>query len=136
MTQYEQLKTIIQKAVPSIMALEFGCDTDYGLFVGEDKENSEYHFVKQDKVGSEDNVFYLEDVAGVKILGRPIRLADVLVAISKTKEYILVSVAGKFHKRTGPKEYLELGDWKLLDDNLDHQSEETKQFLISLLGKF
>lgn len=129
MTPYEQLKATIQKAVPSIMALEFGCDTDYGLFVGEDKENSEYHFVKQDKVGSEDNVFYLEDVAGVKILGRPIRLADVLVVINKMAAKD--KIKSIFQTRNDI-----CATWNLLDDNLDHQSEETKQFLISLLGKF
>ena len=64
----------------------------------------------------------------------PIRLADVLQAIRDTvypgTQY-LITDSGQFmeHGRYGKT----LAYWNLKDDNLDHQSEETKQFLIDLL---
>lgn len=79
------------------------------------------------------------------ILGRPIRLADVLVAIYKkrqsNKTNITLESDGQFVQQVtysadgrieDVKKYL--GPiWNLLDDNLDHQSEECLKFLTELL---
>lgn len=85
-----------------------------------------------DEPGGED--FYI-------ILGRPIRLADVLLAIDKARKNIFVRHDGVLFKWERFNEggsghhgvestYVE---WNIKDDNLDNQSEETKQFLINLL---
>jgi hypothetical protein len=70
---------------------------------------------------------------------RPIRLADVLLALND-KEFAglyLISSAGVFGKfqAQGARQPIEVlyATWNLRDDNLDHQSEECKQFLIDLL---
>ncbi len=74
-----------------------------------------------------DNVF--------QVLGRPIQLADVLIAISKIPNlYILVSDNGTFHKRIAPMQHEEVCRWDLYED-LDHQSEATILFIKSLLVK-
>ena len=57
------------------------------------------------------------------IQGRPIRLADVLLAISKNHKW----------EKDIIDNFLTL--YNLKDDNLDHQSDETKQFLTNLLTK-
>jgi hypothetical protein len=60
---------------------------------------------------------------------RPIRLADVLLVVHK-------KVFGKHETVSLPtaKPLLDVVmEWNLKDDNLDHQSDECKQFLIGLL---
>lgn len=134
MTPYDQLKKKIQEAVPSIMALEFGCWVEFrngtkDIFIEKAFTN---HFIGGEQIG-----FYFvhnaprtqQDMKFIKILGRPIRLADVLVAIP---HWVSVDNDGSFRKGNQLSSSF-LGQWNLLDDNLDHQSEETKQFLISLL---
>jgi hypothetical protein len=71
-----------------------------------------------------------------EILGRPIRLADVLLAIEETSNQAIVldsrgrmtdintATSNGFHNAI---------QWNLKDDNLDHQSDECKEFLIKLL---
>ncbi len=58
-----------------------------------------------------------------KILGRPIRLADVLLAEMNKN--------GDYRDTFAFEQITQL--WNLKDDNLDHQSDKTKQFLIDLL---
>ena len=68
----------------------------------------------------------------VEILGRPIRLADVLLADMKRVDDKCAEKDCR--KKEYPIGALKiLSKWDLKDDNLDHQSEECKQFLINLL---
>jgi hypothetical protein len=68
----------------------------------------------------------------VKILGRPIRLADVLLTMSqKAITSHAIALNGGFYQLK-PEEHW-VTDWNLEDDNLDHQSNECKQFLTDLL---
>lgn len=127
MTDYERLKQIIQQANPEIMGDWSGCN------------------VCGTMCGICDDRFYKEKVP------RPIRLADMLLAV-KEKERIQTEEIEKRieemgsrrdikyplfytvmmtitkHDMDGGKEF-----WNLKTDNLDHQSDETKQFLIELL---
>ena len=63
---------------------------------------------------------------------KPIRLSDVLIAITKKEEFlfalIMIDTMGRFHKNGKI-----VAQWNLKDNNLDNQSKETKQFLIKLL---
>jgi len=62
---------------------------------------------------------------------KPIRLSDVLIAITKKEEFlfalIMIDTMGRFHKNGKI-----VAHWNLKED-LDNQSKETKQFLIKLL---
>jgi hypothetical protein len=72
------------------------------------------------------NTIYQGDLEAF-IIGRPIRLADVLLAVVKDFAYPYEGVAGDIFA----SKLCRL--WNLKDDNLDNQSEECKQFLINLL---
>lgn len=120
---YNQLKSIIQKANPEIMELKFGCEIRgmgfyaYGL---SDRNNG-------DLVGYATSLGRFDgNLNNDEILGRPIRLADVLLAIGE--KWVMVS------NNSFPQQVVEVfNKWNLRDDNLDHQSEECKHFLIDLL---
>jgi hypothetical protein len=143
MNGYDKLKSVIQQANPEIMELKFGCETNEGIvftpqrgikveiYIEGDGRIEEYH------------------VSDLKILGRPIRLADVLLALDKLRvdgiDNIQVDTNGDIcsseHIKylNGKEIQPELHNpeywcnWNLKDDNLENQREETKQFLIKLL---
>lgn len=143
MMDYEKLKEVIQQANPEIMELKFGCEVTFG---------GELHVViKQPDYYNKNELMticgqYIRDwevlPKGKEILGRPIRLADVLFTSAITKaivsDYLIITDAGAFiiGKALGGFTVPETDiHWNLKDDNLDHQSDETKQFLIDLLVK-
>lgn len=128
--KYEQLKQVIQRANPEIMELKFGCEVKAGKIIVCDyrKLTNDYAMNVVDPYGYT-RTYIVQDVNSKEykgqVLGRPIRLADVLEAIRVTN-------IEKWNSLTLPDV---AAYWYLLDDNLDHQSEETKQFLIDLLCK-
>lgn len=71
---------------------------------------------------------------------RPIRLADVLLAIGKAMtrgNSYFVDADGGFHEWFAPQGRLDLrtvGRWNLRADDLSQQSEETIDFIASLLA--
>jgi hypothetical protein len=101
--QYSKLKQIIQKANPKKEWVE--------TFVSHGEE-------------------YDDDT--------PITIADVLSACTPDEQPVTVDGSGVF---TSYKADIDgktpvvdrQSEWNLLDDNLDNQSDETKQFLINLL---
>lgn len=152
MDQYQQLKEVIQKAVPEIMQVKepenwwitkveivsIVKDTIGDAYQKQFNKNLDY----DQWVGIRD---HMEDCAGKinekiiamlaltrEAIGRPIRFVDLLVAIIKhfpenldeQSERLLNSIFLKLMRL-----------YNALDDDLDHQTEETKQFLISLLVK-
>lgn len=139
--QYQKLKQVIQQANLEIMELKFGCEI----------LNSGIHFMVVDltpsgepitvkKEGAYDSqkppgVHLDKYVNKTKILGRPIRLADVLLAIKEKSGidgfWIKTGNGMQFKKSIGA---LIWEMWNLQDDNLDHQSDECKEFLIRLLA--
>lgn len=70
---------------------------------------------------------------------RPYSLADVLMAIDKADEMIMIDWEGQFRQfgcscssvrlKTGE----DMPKWNLKDDDLEHQSDETLTFLTELL---
>ena len=126
----DKLKQVIQEANPEIMELNIGCrvahkyHSSQSIVVENEQDNLSPFDVQTDDGGFEKDK--------VISLGRPIRLADVLMAINK----ISIMQIGVFNDGT----FLHKGDdmgwrWNLKDNNLDNQSDETKQFLIDLLVK-
>lgn len=134
MNSLQQLKSVIQATVPSIMELKFGCEMrkHESKYVVLDSKNNWIHLF---------NVTFGSTVFGpirkdeYEILGRPIRLADVLLAIG-LKDKIVIGGDGIIGTIAafGPIIIVK-AKWNLKDDSLDNQSPECKDFLINLLVK-
>jgi len=119
MTHLEELKAVIVNANPSIMNLEFGCEVKGSgsipvlQYVG--KSNGQYALAYQND--GKDEMLIVERL-GTEILGRPIRLADVLLAMDDLMHELCLDVVTK---------------WNLEKDDLTHQSPETINFLHKIL---
>lgn len=135
----DNLKKIIQEANPEILELKFGCEI---------KANNSIYKVSRiegSHIWFDTDVFlYRDEIIDKMILGRPIRLADVLYAINFNKKAISVSSAGAFEEWEAEnihspemqwklKNYTGADLWDFTNDNLDNQSDECKEFLINLL---
>ena len=155
MKNYNKLVKVIQEANPEIMELKMGCLVEYEIYTGcmcgqcintteirkltiiKFKDESHFGYEKEfiKERGYERS--YYETVEGKdirkslfkKILGRPIRLADVLLAINSGA---LIDRCGIFYDVISLKP-LNIGRAWILGKDLDNQSDETKQFLIDLL---
>ncbi len=138
-TKLEQLKAIIQKANPEIMELKFGCETSEGIVFTNQRGLKVEIYIEGDGRIEE---YHISDL---KILGRPIRLADVLIAIGQTErqvdygygEWAVSSVTvdskGNFVALGGLDGASCDAKWNL-KETLDHQSEETLNFLFKLFN--
>lgn len=138
----ENLTTIREaciKANPEIMELKFGCEVMYGDDVQEPRRVTigNPYAVENNKVF---NPWNRDDTSDLfEILGRPIRLADVLLAIKNM--LIVVDAEGHFYRcemklsDKVPKIGKYLGEWNLRDDNLEHQTPETIAFIANLLSQ-
>lgn len=143
-TQQEKLEAIRAaciKANPSIMDMEWGCEARQGkdmyiiLAKNAIYKNTSY-LVRQKESGA----VHDSSILGPNwhVLGRPIRLADVLLAIitkdPANRTRVIVESSGQFifcvfgdeGKKAGPS-------WNLLKDSLTDQSPETIDFLYQLL---
>jgi len=142
MKNYQKLKQIIQRANSEIMEFKFGCEVlqekeliDWAkmttLLAYNEKNGIAYY---RELDGS---VFFKRGTKNIKILGRPIRLADVLLAIGKNSKCVFL------HQDNSQATFLKVDNqiqtpvaiWNLKDDNLDHQSKPTKDWLEDLLVK-
>jgi hypothetical protein len=139
MTNYDQLKQVIQAANPEIMELKFGCEIISGKQIFQvidvDKANNDY-LLFHSELGIHNSSMVIN-----QILGRPIRLADVLLAVDEKfglENPYLVGFEGMIYKiaegETELTNLKHLAQWNLKDDNLDHQSDECKEFLNDLLA--
>jgi hypothetical protein len=147
-------------ANPSILDLKFGCE------VSLDEPENEKEMAHPDRIErvlvmrtTENNVYltvepYSEDVfeiwndemefarVNLKILGRPIRLADVMATIFtswNTDENIKKRPLDddsytEFFKDEREVVIKVVKRWNMLDDNLEHQSPETLEFIANLLS--
>lgn len=173
MTHQEKLKRIKEKCAEAnqeIMELKFGCeiemlfgpsyDPDYGIAIilaecgvcskhkrcdGE-KDTCDMDTGFMCLKGSDEDgwcTFEVKSTDKYKILGRPIRLADVLLAINQandTNQYSGIGNNGHFTTDFGEKTAWS-GDgnnqkaimWNLRADDLEKQSEEMIEFLYQLL---
>lgn len=129
MTKNEQLKEVrewVIKAVPDIVKLKFGCEVymDLGNIDGTSIIHTAYP--EMDKFFTIDNGKSYPMSSIKEILGRDIRLADVLLAVES-----LNNVNVGFVLRNQWLEILEL--WTMETDSLDAQSPETISFLFNLI---
>lgn len=143
MTNLEIIRKACIAANPSILDLKFGCEVKnkkfgYTFFVSFcDKENEVVVYCPKEF----DNQFHHDSIehfeAGkMEILGRPIRLADVLLAIAhKDKRRFCCDELGNIleYSREG-KIFAGEVSWNLLADDLTAQSPETLAFFADLLS--
>lgn len=121
-----KLRQVIQQAVPVIMELKLGCEVNRHwdkkeIITGRFNDTVALTVIDKDGWGYLPFQVPLALSSDWKILGRPIRLADVIIVVRE-----------KHGLYTELTDYL-LMNWKMGDDNLDHQSEETITFLHSVL---
>lgn len=143
----ELIRKACIKANPSIMELGFGCEVEWrdekATLTGQvftDSESKERYYSITPSLKGVDT--FSEKDGYWKILGRPIRLADVLLAIHAqtadrkvTGFWTVVGENGEFAKlmlHEGELENCNIA-WNLLKDDLRQQSEETVDFLYDLL---
>ena len=142
------LREIICKANPEIMELKFGCEILVKNDVRTRVIGIDGRVVFFSPLVNNRNTDFVEDIT---ILGRTIRLADVLVAVERTIKgndiYWSVDTSGQIYG-TNELDPVQLNNfpeidhfikhtpgakWNLLDDNLDHQTPECKKFLEEIL---
>lgn len=131
MNNLKQLREAIVKVNKDIMKLEFGCEVIVEFENGETgpavvvEEMAGPSFLVKWEFGTED----IEHDHLIEILGRPIRLSDVLVAMKKIETW------GHGWARMPDRELAELcfGKWNLLKDDINLQEEPTISFLHSIL---
>lgn len=158
--QRQAIREACIQANPSILELKFGCKISFNAStnpINHKYENVEISCVGKDEFYddkkyniafysfSEKFVFhpYLPNLIGYKILGRDIRLADVLLMFAEKKldllaspsfqkkgfAVILPSPESKLRERPEPTYCY----WNLLNDSLDLQSDTTIEFLYQLI---
>ncbi len=135
MTNTDKIKQACIKANPEIVELKFGCVVkghQFGVIIDNQTIRWEDAEIEDVEMGYLNN---LEINLGIKIIGRPIRLADVLLATRNA-----AGTTDKWKQKTPKgKDWYEFINyaitlyWNLKDDNLDHQPEPTKKFIADLL---
>lgn len=157
MTQEQliELKEVIIKANPEIKELKFGCRIENvkvysdittrmegypdGIII-KDLRDPDHLYLSVDSGDQQEYLIRADEKCEFEIIGRDIRLADVLLAMNADKENIwgyYLDLNGKLVEEYEYEFGMELNptnfQWNLKDDNLDNQSEETKEFLYELL---
>lgn len=137
-TKLQYIREQVIKANPSIKDLVFGCELHVGdsgvrrFFSGSNEEEEEWFFVELDQVGSEDQYYYREgyvkDLNKDVIIGREIRLADVILALSYKFGFVPSMRISELINGADRKM-----NWLFRQDNLELQSEECKEFIYNLL---
>ena len=139
----DKLKKVIQEANPEIMELKHGCKV---IYADEMSEPSEVLLGMYEMNFENTKVLnpYNQDDSGnlIEILGRPIRLADVLLAINKNhdnwhdEDYGLISLELEENSESVEFKTNEMGyaKWNLKKD-FDNQSDELQRLLTKLLVK-
>lgn len=133
MTKKEEVKAKIQELVSEIMELKFGCllkNERLDLIIPITKERFDGDVMIRDWDGWHTPAWVRENYT---ILGRPITLADVLLAVEKR---VLDTNRASIKKEVGyllDKTYLTiLTDWKL-PQPYDNQPEEVYELLHNIL---
>ena len=126
----ETIRAAAIKANPEIVELKFGCqvqryegdeiDTLCSITSPGLRGRHAVRFIRFPSVVHYDFVCATGEVESWKIIGRPIRLADVLLALKEQRGYLGVTILEKEH-------------WNLRADSLEEQSDECIAFLADLL---
>jgi len=135
MTHEETIKRI-QKLVPSVMDLDFGCEVLYGSDFGSAEQKvilGNPYAVKDGKVFNPWNSDDTDDL--LEILGKPITLSVLCLALENngTKVMLTICSDGIHIGHSDQKGYYTHCYWNLSKDNFNDQSEETKTFIGGLL---
>lgn len=140
----QSVKEAIIRAVPSVMDLKFGCrfffkGNNNGVIALTDKRWKRFQFFYQlrELEPIHDSLRYDDIVKDIEIIGRPITIADVLIAIEKSDNEIFLNYANggiaiRYNDYRTKNGINKSAVWDLSQD-FDHQSEETYDFLWSLL---
>jgi len=125
MNNLEKLKKIIQKAVPSILELKFGCEVEKKKGMGFTERIIgvwyDQGFAGQTIIATDMTLENRYESKQYKILGRPITLEDVLIALRDNKNCLEMRRAWSVIRL-----------WQL-GQSLDNQTPETHDFLLSVL---
>ena len=151
MTNEETIE-LIQKLVPKVMALEFGCEVEEKPAFGSGMKNDTFNGGKVFTIICKDNSgnwLYLTDggfgrekedkiLSWHTILGKPITLAVIFQAFENNNTEVELSIfANKIlighYEKPNQEGYYTKCYWNLSKDNLNDQSEETKTFINNLL---
>lgn len=149
--ELQAVRAAIIKAVPEIVELKFGCEV---LLLRQTKKSTLLNFSEKDRYvevfRNKDGSTLHGDMEIVsQILGRPIRLSDVLVTLEKenprypvvvTQEgYLVGTYRGNMGSCANPfnfKGWYETTQiWNLRQDDLSKQSPECIHFLHTLLAE-
>jgi hypothetical protein len=127
----DKLTKIIQSAVPEIMELKLGCHIAHGVYLGICLAHCDKRYIySQDFNMRQPNKVCIDNV---EILGRPITLEDVMMAIPDNRLLKGEKQKGIIVLTTGNGSMLR-GVWKL-NTPLHEQSQEVIDFLLDLLDK-
>ena len=137
MTNIEKIREAVIKANPEIVKLKFGCVVIFAghkMVLGVDKYDIVTYVCRREgeqyESGGDFHINRIEE-----IIGRPIRLSDVLLAMEKANpsRQLLMSFTGRFYEYSSKIPLCQECSWNLKDDNLENQSEELKKFVADLL---
>lgn len=137
MEHQDKIALIRQKAIkanPEIVELKFGCKVLLNIRKWESQLiTNEIGWRGNDKTQfqGQDIEFWNDDIR--EIIGRPVRLADVLLAIEETKPgFLVVAKNGRMTQITN--EFADiLRGWTWAKDDLSLQDEPTINFLYEIL---
>ena len=136
--QYEELRKVIIAANPEILKLEFGCKVKVfgkdGVAMIVAQIGNAFLFA--------DGRFHYGDIKNIDnydpIIGRDIRLADILIALGKVSvdsaDYYYINSGGDFEQYDSCSiDRPILSKYNLHKDSLDAQSPELKEWLYGIL---
>jgi len=156
MNREQNLKDIRKACItanPSIIDLKFGCETSKGVITAVFESQGDYSYAMTPSSTTWHGRFGTAEARRIpsdsfEIIGRPIRLADVLVAISKKLNEADADINGRVYlvgddgtfglihtDRPGYEKYVnwQSYEWSLLDDSLNSQTDETLEAIANLL---
>jgi len=152
MTPQETLAAVraaVIRAVPEIVELKFGCELSRK---GQEDSRRLYKVIEDVGFGANDKKCWINSVpfgsmpielekdriengGEFKIVGRPIRLADVLNALMRTEHLVCIASNERFEVFNKEKNEWEqvFKTWCFQNDDLSLQPEETVAFIHGLL---
>ena len=141
----KQIRKKCIEANPEIVELKFGCEIEipklnnftFKGIIFKLKLSKTPHYVgvaygsmyRESENFSHEREIHFDDLVEKKIIGRPIRLADVLFTVAQKAPPLFSQQV--IMEAEEPRKIL--GMWNLKDDNLEHQSKETIEFIHSFL---
>ncbi len=145
-TKTQKIEEIRKKCIeanPEIVELKLGCKTSKGMITSIFESNGRYGYAMTPYTTHWDGangeaIAKRYSADNFEIIGRPIRLADVLLAIEIRKPTMKITDSdnidyGKMVDITEEEKIKAMFDWDLKSDDLEKQSEETISFLHNLL---